>query len=176
MAWRGVTELQWLAIRPHLPRVVVSPKGGRPRADDRKCFEGVLWILWTGAPWSELPPRYGSPTTCWRRLKEWEESGVLLNMWRAFLADLNDEGKIRWDECFADGSFAPAKKGGSASGRPRRERERSLWFWSMARVLRSEHTWTRRPRRKSSSSRQLSKASRSAGRTARADRGRAPTA
>ena len=126
MAWRGVTELQWLVIRPHLPKVPVSPKGGRPRVDDRKCFEGVLWILWTGAPWSELPPRYGSSTTCWRRLKEWEESGAILNMWRAFLADLNDEEKIRWDECFADGSFAPAKKGGSWSGRPRGEREQSL--------------------------------------------------
>ncbi|MEM4381723.1 MAG: transposase [Candidatus Caldarchaeum sp.] len=87
-------------------------QGGRPRADDRKCFEGILWILWTGAPWSELPRRYGSPTTCWRRLREWEENGVLLKLWRAFLAQLNDQQKIRWDECFADGSFAPAKKRG----------------------------------------------------------------
>ncbi len=129
---------------PPTPR----PKGGRPRVSDRQCFEGILWILWTGAPWSELPKQYGSPSTCWRRLRAWEASGVFLDLWRAFLADLNDRQKIRWDECFADGSFAPAKKGAHMSGRPNAARARSGWFWSMARVLRWEHTWTRpRPRK-----------------------------
>lgn len=92
---------------------------------DRQCFEGILWILWTGAPWSELPKQYGSPSTCWRRLRTWEEHGVFLDLWRAFLADLNDRQKIRWDECFADGSFAPAKKGAPALGRPNAARARS---------------------------------------------------
>jgi transposase len=149
MAWRGLTSQQWNAIRVHLPQPQVSPRGGRPRLDDRRCLEGILWILWTGAQWSELPRRYGSPSTCWRRLKEWEETGVLLHLWRAFLAQLNDQQKLRWDECFADGSFIPAKKGERRSGKPSGARARSGWFWSMARVLRWEHTWTRRPRRKS---------------------------
>lgn len=148
MAWRAVTDKQWEKIKPHLPRHKPSPKGGRPRVDDRRCFEGILWILWTGAQWSELPRQYGSPSTCWRRLREWEDSGALLALWRAFLAQLNDRQKIRWDECFADGSFAPAKKGARASARLSAGRARSGWFWSMARVLRWEHTWTRpaRPR------------------------------
>ena len=67
----------------------------------------ILWILWTGAPWSELPRQYGSAATCWRRLRDWEEAGTLLALWRAFLAELNDREKLRGDECFADGSFAP---------------------------------------------------------------------
>ena len=148
MAWRQVTEAQWDHVRRVLPPVKPSRKGGRPRADDRRCFEGILWILWTGAPWSELPPRYGSATTCWRRLKQWEESGVLLALWRALLKTLNDRQKLRWNECFVDGSFAPAKKGAAKSARPSAARERSGWYWSMARVLRWEHTWTRRPRRR----------------------------
>ncbi|MFC1491969.1 transposase [Nitrospinota bacterium] len=160
MAWRGLTDRQWKHIQPHFPPRKVNPKGGRPWADDRKCFEGILWILWTGAPWSELPRRYGSPTTCWQRLKQWEEDGTLLALWRAFLADLNDRRKIRWDECFADGSFALAKKGATKSGKPRGARERSGWFWSMARVLRWEHTWTRRRRRRSPSSKRPSPRSR----------------
>jgi len=117
MAWRRLTDVQWARLKEHLPAHPPSPRGGRPRADDRKCFGDILWILWTGAPWSELPRRYGSPTTCWRRLRTWEEDGTLLTMWRAFLADLNDREKLRWDECFADGSFAPAKKGVPKSGR-----------------------------------------------------------
>src|SRR5215470_16173297 len=69
MAWRALTDAQWERIRPQLPREKRHRRGGRPRADPRRCFEGILWILWTGAPWSELPARYGSPTTCWRRLR-----------------------------------------------------------------------------------------------------------
>src|SRR6266511_4118479 len=164
MAWRRLTKQQWAAICIHLPQVKVSARGGRPRVDDRRCLEGILWILWTGAQWSELPRRYGSPSTCWRRLKHWEETGVLLKLWRAFLAQLNDRQKLRWDECFADGSFVPAKKGDSRSGRPSGVRARSGWFWSMARVLRWEHTWRRLPRRKSTSSSRPSTRSRSGGR------------
>lgn len=57
MAWRQLTEAQWDQIRLHLPATTRSPKGGRPSIDARRCFEGILWILWTGAPWSELPQR-----------------------------------------------------------------------------------------------------------------------
>ena len=162
MAWRKLTQQQWEAIRVHLPPPKTSPRGGRPRVDDRRCLEGILWILWTGCQGSELPRRYGSASTCWRRLKHWEESGILLKLWRAFLAQLNDQQKIRWDECFVDGSFVPAKKGGPKSGKRNVARVRSGWFWSMARVLRWEHTWRRRPRRKSPSLSRPSTRSRSA--------------
>src|SRR5262245_1115021 len=143
MAWHRVTDEQWEYIELCLPEYKPSPLGGRPRASDRKCFEGILWILWTDSPWEALPKEYGSDTTCWRRLQEWEQSGVLLEMWRAFLTCLQDRDQIRWNECFLDGSFAPAKKGETASVSPRKAREQSAWFWSMARVLRWEFTWTR---------------------------------
>jgi transposase len=140
MAWRGLTEQPWEAIRVHLPAPQPSPLGGRPRVEDRRCFEGLLWILWTGAQWSALPRQYGRPTTCWRRLKRWEESGVLLKRWRAFLAQLNDQQKLRWDACCVDGSFIPANKGGPKSARPSGARAQSGWFWSMARGLRWEQS------------------------------------
>ena len=133
MAWRGLTKQQWDATRPHLPTSKPSGRGGRPRVEDRRCFEGILWILWTGAQWSELPRRYSSPSTCWRRLKHWEKTGILLKLWRAFLAQLNDREKLRWDECFADGSFVPAKRGDPKSARPSGVRAQSGWWWSMAR-------------------------------------------
>jgi len=148
MAWRQLTDAQWEQIRVHLPAPKRRPLGGRPPAEPRRCLEGILWILWTGAPWSELPRRYGSSTTVWRRLRQWEDDGTLLRLWRAFLNQLNDAQKIRWDECFVDGSFAPAKKGGVLSAQPNGARARSGWFWSMARVLRWEHTWTRQARRR----------------------------
>ncbi|MFI5371555.1 MAG: transposase [Candidatus Eisenbacteria bacterium] len=160
MAFGGLTDVQWARIAPLLPRRKPSPRGGRPAAADRKVFEGILWILWTGAPWKALPEAFGSPTTCWRRLRQWEEDGTLLELWRGFLAQLSDADKVRWDECFIDGSFAPAKKGAPASARPSAARERSGWYWSMARVLRWEFTWTRHPRTKRSSSKRRSPRSR----------------
>ncbi len=111
MSWRHFTDKQWEKIKAHIPPPSPRPKGGRPPVEARKCFEGILWILWTGAPWSELPKEYGSPSTCWRRLQQWEQDGTLLELWRAFLTQLQDSDKLRWNECFADGSFASAKKG-----------------------------------------------------------------
>ena len=111
MAWRSLTDKQWDLIKEHLPKRTPSKKGGRPPADDRKCFEGILWILWTGAPWSELPEKYGAKSTVNNRLKEWAENDVLLNLWRAFLNQLSDKQKVKWDECFIDGMLVRAKKG-----------------------------------------------------------------
>jgi len=151
MAWQHLTDKQWEAIAARLPRRKYHPEGGRRPVSDRKCFEGILWILKTGSPWSALPPVYGSKSTVHRRLCQWAEDGTLLNLWRWFLEQLSDYQKIQWNECFVDGTFAPAKKGGPPSEKPSAAREQSLWYWRMAVALRSEFTWRRLPRRRSTS-------------------------
>ena len=55
---RMLTDEQWARIAPHLPPHPPSPKGGRPRATDRDCLEGLLWLLRTGARWRDLPKMY----------------------------------------------------------------------------------------------------------------------
>lgn len=105
---KELTDEQWELIAPNLP----PPKRtGRPRADDRRTLEGILWVLRSGARWQDLPKEYGSPTTCWRRLREWEEAGVWENLWRVILASLEAKQKLDWAQAFLDGSFVPAKKG-----------------------------------------------------------------
>ena len=89
-----LTDEQWRKIEPLIPKRSVGPKGGRPRTDDCLVFEGILWILRTGARWKDLPDRYPNPSTCWRRLKEWYEADVLKDMWRAFLSELDHEGSL----------------------------------------------------------------------------------
>jgi transposase len=148
MAWRAVTDQQWELIKAQLPRRKRRTQGGRPPANDRQCVEGVLWILWTGAPWSERE-RYGAKSTIHRRLTAWAESDVLLNMWRAFLDQLEDRQKVRWDECFIDGLFSTAKQGGRWLGRRKEARAQRSWYGPMARVLRAEYTWRRLPPRRS---------------------------
>jgi transposase len=111
-----LSERQWELIEPLLAR----PRSrGRPWANNRKVLEGILWILRTGARWSDLPKEYPSPSTCWRRLKLWEEQGVWLRVWRTFLTQLNDRGRLRWNECFMDATFFPAKKGSQRRQHPK---------------------------------------------------------
>ena len=127
MAWRAVTDQQWALIQAHLPKRPRRKRGGRPPVDDRKCFEGVRWILWTGAPWSELPARYSSKSTVHRRLTEWAASGLLWDRWRAFLDQWDDRQKVHGDECFIDGMFITAKQGAHWSGKLQEAREQSSW-------------------------------------------------
>ena len=144
---RFINDEQWKKLEPLLPARRVG-RVGRPCADNREVLEGILWILRTGARWKDLPRRYPSPSTCWRRLRLWEEQGIWLKVWRKFLADLDEAHLLDWEEAFIDGSFAPAKKGASASARPRRAKERSGWWWSTAKVFLWEAPLPRHPRRK----------------------------
>ena len=137
-----LTDEQWNKIAPHIPKFRRSRKGGRKPIEARCVFEGILWVLRSGARWKDLPQEYPSASTCWRRLRDWEEQDVWLTLWRAFLGELDQKGQLVWAETFADGSFAPAKKGGAASARPNAERVRSGWWWSTAKVFLSETTWT----------------------------------
>jgi hypothetical protein len=116
-------------------------------------LEGILWILRSGARWQDLPEKFPHPSTCWRRLRDWEERGVWLNIWRTFLSELNERQQLKWSESFLDGSFAPAKKGAAESEKPSGARGRSGWWWSTAAVFLWETTFTLHPRRKSNSRR-----------------------
>ena len=106
-----VTDEQWIRLEPLLPKPKPSAKGGRKPRDNREVFDGIIWVLRSGARWNDLPDRYPSASTCWRRLQQWEEQGVWLKIWPKFLSQLDQQGQLDWEETFADGSFASAKKG-----------------------------------------------------------------
>jgi transposase len=137
-----LTDEQWELVDPMLPPPRRRQDNrGRPWASNRACFEAILWILQTGAAWRFLPDKFPSPSTCWQRLKQWEEEEVWLNAWRTLLGALDEEGLLKWDETFLDGSFAPAKKGALRSGKPSGARGRSGWYWSTIKVFRWEFGW-----------------------------------
>jgi len=138
-------DSQWQRIEPLLPKM---RSGGRPWADNRKVFEGILWVLKTGARWRDLPSKFPSASTCWRRLRLWEEEDVWERIWREFLRELDGREQLDWSESFVDGSFAPAKKGATRSAKPRGGKARSGWWWSTAKVFLSETSWSLPVRRK----------------------------
>ena len=148
MSGEYLSEKQWWAIEPHLPKL---KSRGRPWRDNRQCLEGILWILRSGARWQDLPARYPSPATCWRRLQLWTEQERWLSIWRALLGKLNARQRLDFQEAFIDGSFAAAKKGAPRSGRRSAERAANSWYWQTARVFLWESPCTRPVRRKSRS-------------------------
>lgn len=109
-----LTDEQWQLVAHLFPTKPRSPKGGRPPADTRKCVEAILWVLRTGARWKDVPRCFPSPTTCWRRFKEWTEAGIWGKAWARLLRLLDQEGEIDLEETMADGTFASAKKGVTA--------------------------------------------------------------
>lgn len=145
-----LTDEQWEQIEPLLPPLPKSKKGGRPWTPNRPVLEGILWILRTGARWQDLPDKYPSPSTCWRRLQMWEDEDIWLDIWRKFLATLDREKRLDWSEAFADGSFASAKKGGLGLEKPSGGKAQSGWLrsGSTAKVFLWESTWTRPRQRK----------------------------
>ena len=106
----------WAVVAPLLPPRRPQPKGGRPFADDRAALCGILFVLWTGAPWSAVPrgPGTASPATCWRRLRDWQAAGVWDAAHRALLDRLGRADKIAWERACLDSASVPAKGGATS--------------------------------------------------------------
>jgi transposase len=73
MRFTELSNKQWDFIKPHIPP---QPIVGRKRANDRKTINGILYVLVTVSLWHDMPRRYGSYQTAWRRLKWWSKIGV----------------------------------------------------------------------------------------------------
>ena len=97
MARFDLTDFEWSVIEPLLPN---KPRGVA-RVDDRRVLNGIFWRLRTGAPWADIPPRYGPHTTCVNRFNRWRKAGVwdrlLSAVSRAYSGDIQmiDSSSIR---------------------------------------------------------------------------------
>jgi transposase len=128
-----LSDEKWLLICDLFPVPKPDPRGGRPRVDSRRCLEGVLWVLRSGARWKDLPRCFPSYATCWRRFAQWSLGEVWDRAWSRLISQLDQQGDIDWVEGFADGTFASAKKGAIALVRPSAAKAPSSWCLSMDR-------------------------------------------
>ncbi len=69
-----LSDQQWNRISPFLPQQVGS--AGRKSADDRLFVNAVLWVARSGAPWRDLPERFGKWNSNYRRFRRWAQGGV----------------------------------------------------------------------------------------------------
>ena len=122
MAKELVTDELWEIIEPLLPPEPPKPRGGRPRVPDRAALTGIVFVLRTGIPWEMLPKEMGcgSGSTCWRRLRDWQEAGVWEELHRALLDRLGEADRIDWERASLDSASVPAKRGARRPERIRR--------------------------------------------------------
>ncbi|MFD7731060.1 IS5 family transposase [Kitasatospora phosalacinea] len=112
-----VDDELWALIEPVPPAWPERSPGPRP-VDDRLCWQGILFMLFTGTTWQQLPPElgFGSGQACWCRLCRWTEAGVFDQVHRTLLAELDAAGRIDWTRACVDASHVRAKKGGAGVG------------------------------------------------------------
>ena len=133
-----LTDEQWSILEPLIPVPKPRKDGrGRPRVPARAVLNGILWILWTGAPWKALPAEYPPYQTCHRRMQELVEARVFMKILKALAEDLRERGKIDLTEGFIDGTHAGAKRGALSSELLAVAPQQRSWQLQTLAVLRS---------------------------------------
>ena len=151
MSRGDLTDEQWERIQPHLPPEKTGKRGGQWK-DHRTVINGILWIIRTGAPWRDMPERYGPWQTCHDRLTRWQRNGLWTRLLQVLQAQADAQNQVQWEGCAVDSTsikahphaagalrdpVAPScqeeeKRGGQARRhkprkRPRRARIRRRW-------------------------------------------------
>jgi transposase len=109
MSRHELTNTQWERIKPYL----LKRRGGRgrPPADERTTLNGIIYVLKTGCAWMDMPKKYGSYATCWRKHRKYVQRKGWDRIWSQLLGDLYEEGKASLDHAHLDAKFVSAKKG-----------------------------------------------------------------
>lgn len=126
-----LSDKQWEKIQDLIPEGPRRPDGrGRPWRDNREVLEGILWVVKTGVRWRDLPREYPPYQTCHRRFQQWTGNGVFDQIIEALVRDLHGRGGVDMSECFIDGTFSLAKKGG--------------FWWAKLNAVKAQRSWQSR--------------------------------
>jgi len=95
-------------------------------------LNGILWILRTGAPWRDLPERYGPWQSVYEYFTAWRASGTYDRILKALQIRLDSEGKIDWDLFCVDGSIVRASRSAAGASKKvssstRKNPETTVW-------------------------------------------------
>ena len=121
---------QWALVESHVRRRMA--RTGRPPSDPRLMLNGIFWILGTGAPWRDLPERFGPWQTVYDHFRNWRKSGVFAKVIDALQIKLDERGLIDWELWCVDGAIVRAARAAAgadkkvSSGTPTNRRT-TLW-------------------------------------------------
>jgi transposase len=121
-----LSDEQWELIKGLMPR---QERGGRWN-DHRTTLNGMMWILRPGAPWRDLPERYGKWKSVYDRFRRWTCDGTFTRMLRALRVRLDKDGKIDWDLWLVDGSSIRASRAAAGAGKGGAPKSRKTTLWA----------------------------------------------
>ncbi len=114
MSRGDLSEAEWRLLEPLLP-----PERGRksrPAFDNRQLVNGILWRIRTGAPWRDLPEKYGKWMTVYQRFRRWSEAGIWEAVATTLAQAMADNSRHSLDSTTVRGHVSAAgAKGGLAN-------------------------------------------------------------
>ena len=74
MSRGDLSEAEWRLLKDLLP--AERGRKSRPAHDNRPIVNGILWRIRTGAPWRDVPEKYGKWMTVYQRFRRWSAAGI----------------------------------------------------------------------------------------------------
>lgn len=133
-----MTDQQWRRLAPLLPPQ--RPRTGRPARDHRTILSAILWVLRTGAPWRDLPVRFGPWSTAWNRFRRWTAAGIWARVLGLLQRVADQDGRLDWATHYMDGTVVRAHQhaAGAVGGQAHEALGRSRGGFSTKIHLRAE--------------------------------------
>src|ERR1700682_5220402 len=97
-----LSQRAWERLAPFFPRPTHQGGRGRPWEDHRRTVNGILWRLHTGAPWRDIPERYGPWQRIYGRFRRWRRDGTWAKILTHLLEDLERQGVLGHDLWLVD--------------------------------------------------------------------------
>ena len=72
-SYHELTDEEWKIVERKL---APAKSKGRPQTDNRVAFNGILWILKSGASWRFLPSKYGKWNSVYKKFRQWASAGI----------------------------------------------------------------------------------------------------
>jgi transposase len=124
--WRCPDDLWNTIIAPLLMELDPPATTGRPRSNQRRVLDGIIYQLRTGCQWNVLPREFGDDSSVHRTFQRWIERGVLPAIWGVLIEQCEELDGVNWEWQSADAAMGKARFGGITSARiPRIVRKRA---------------------------------------------------
>lgn len=117
MSRGDMSDRDWQRIQPLLPPQKTGKRGGQWR-NHRQIIDGIRWIGRTGAPWRDLPERYGPWQTCAERLYRWQREGLWLHILQTLQAQEEAASNVEWEGVAIDSTTIKAHPHAAGARKP----------------------------------------------------------
>lgn len=127
MARHGMSDEEWAVIQKCFPR---PKRMGRPPMTARQAFDGICWVLRSGAPWRDLPEEFGAWETVYGHFNRWSSDGTLQKAFDLLKKRFSRDGRFDHSMWSIDGTIVRAHRCASGGGKKGIRRNRTTTPWA----------------------------------------------